>query len=119
MTYVIAGLGLGEFWADVLSTFITVFIILIVFILLILLFIKHEREREAIRRSYDSDMLALEQAEANRRALIRDRIHYLEPLARKGDLIAFQEWKYLTGNHDVVDIGRMPDITFTGVMVEW
>ena len=64
-------------------------------------------------------MLALERAEANAKELRRSRIYYLEQLARKGDLIAFQEWKHLTGNHDVVDIGRMPDITFTGVMVEW
>ena len=88
--------------------------------ILVILFIKYElREREAnaprVRQACD----ALERAEANRIALIRDRIHYLEQLARKGDLIAFQEWKHLTGNHDVVDIGRMPDITFTGVMVEW
>jgi hypothetical protein len=115
MEYIIVGLGLGEFWAVILSTFI----ILIVFILLILLFIKHEREREAIRRSNDAYMLALERAEANAKELRRSRIYYLEQLARKGDLIAFQEWKHLTGNHDVVDIGRMPDITFTGVMVEW
>jgi hypothetical protein len=56
---------------------------------------------------------------SNAKELRRSRIYYLEQLARKGDLIAFQEWKHLTGNHDVVDIGRMPDITFTGVMVEW
>jgi hypothetical protein len=99
MTYVIAGLGMGEFWADVLSTFIIVFIILIVFILLILLFIKHEREREAILRSNDAYMLALERAEANAKELRRSRIYYLEQLARKGDLIAYQEWKLLTGNH--------------------
>lgn len=106
MMHIMAGLGLGEFWGGILATIICG----ILLILLVLLFIMHEREREAIRRSYDSydaDMLALEQAEANRIALIRDRIHYLEPLARNGDLIAFQEWKHLTGNHDVVDIGEL------------
>ena len=36
-----------------------------------------------------------------------NRIHYLEPLARNGDLIAFHEWKLLTGNHDGVDIGEL------------
>jgi hypothetical protein len=86
--------------------------------ILVILFIKYElREREAnairVRQACD----ALERAEANRITLIRNRIHYLEPMARNGDLIAFQEWKHLTGNHDVVDIGQMPDITFTGVMV--
>lgn len=88
--------------------------------ILVILFIKYLREREAnairVRQAYDA---LVERAEANRITLIRNRIHYLEPMARNGDLIAFQEWKHLTGNHDVVDIGRMPDITFTGVMVEW
>ena len=88
--------------------------------ILVILFIKYElREREANAIRVQQACDALERAEANRITLIRNRIHYLEQLARKGDLIAFQEWKHLTGNHDVVDIGRMPDITFTGVMVEW
>ena len=29
-----------------------------------------------------------------------NRIHYLEPLARKGDLIAFHEWKLLEKTYD-------------------
>jgi len=29
------------------------------------------------------------------KTIIRNRIHYLEQLARNGDLIAFEEWKYL------------------------
>lgn len=102
-----------EFCWGILSTIICA-------ILVILFIIKYEiPERKAneirVRQACD----ALERAEANRIALIRNRIHYLEQMARKGDLIAFQEWKHLTGNHDVVDIRQMPDITFTGVMVGW
>jgi len=29
------------------------------------------------------------------KTIMRNRIHYLEQLARKGDLIAFEEWKQL------------------------
>ncbi len=43
------------------------------------------------------------------------RIRELEVLARKGDLIAFQEWKNLTGRHDVVDVRSLPDMVFFGV----
>ena len=48
----------------------------------------------------------------------RSRIAAIEPLARKGDLIAFQEWKQLTGRHDIVDVRNIPDITITGFSVE-
>ena len=32
---------------------------------------------------------------SSERTLRRNRIHYLEPLARNGDLIAFREWEQL------------------------
>ena len=37
---------------------------------------------------------------ANAKELRRSRIYYLEQLARKGDLIAFQEWKQLAEDDD-------------------
>lgn len=44
-----------------------------------------------------------------------NKIKELEILARKGDLIAFQEWKMMTGNHDVVDVNSIPTIWSVGV----
>ena len=37
---------------------------------------------------------------AEARALRRDRMHYLEPMARNGDLIAYEEWKQLAEDDD-------------------
>jgi hypothetical protein len=48
----------------------------------------------------DRALELLDEIEAsNAKELRRSRIYYLEQLARKGDLIAYQEWKLLTGNH--------------------
>jgi len=90
--------------------------------IIIALLIAHIRSpgRSEIERDIRADAWAESRKPPTQQQVLRlNRICNLEQHARKGDLIAFQEWKYLTGNHDVVDIGRMPDITFTGVMVEW
>jgi hypothetical protein len=51
------------------------------------------------------------------RPKMEKRIKELEPLARKGDLVAFQEWQRLTGNYTVVDVRKIPDVEFTSVGV--
>jgi len=51
------------------------------------------------------------------RKRIQERLKVIEPLARKGDLVAFQEWQRLTGNYTVVDVRKIPDMEFTSVGV--
>jgi len=48
----------------------------------------------------------------------RERIKELEPLARKGDLIAFQEWQRLTGKHTTVGVNKIPDMEFTSIGID-
>lgn len=83
------------------------FLFLLIVGIFVFLSVKGERDFE---KRYEK---VLAQRHLARQARIRE----LEPLARKGDLIAFQEWKHLTGRHDIVDIRNIPDMTVTGFSV--
>ena len=75
-----------------------------------------EEERQRLQTRWLQDQAKHAARERKQLEAQTAKIKELEQLARKGDLIAFHEWKKLTNNHRVdVDVRSIPQIEFSSV----